>query len=156
MAVTLIVNNQPFEYPTQGTQAPWGESATAWAEEVTKVLNTLKGVSDLLETAASISNNATTPKDITGFQFDPGTVKSFSVNGSVTRVYDSNQIEEQFVLTGLKTATGWKIQQDGIGDAGITLSITAAGQVQYTSTNLSFSTTYSGLMKFRGIAILNA
>ena len=52
MAVTLTINNTPFEYPEPGDQAPWGEAATDWAVEVTRVLNSLSGPSDILETTA--------------------------------------------------------------------------------------------------------
>lgn len=155
MSTTLIVNNIPFEYPTQGTQPPWGDQASAWAEEVTKVLNSLKGNSDILETGANIANNVSSPQDVTDLKFDAGTVRSFAVRGNITRIYDSSSTYEEFVLVGLKTASGWELQQDGVGNSGITFSITPAGQVQYVSSNLSFSISYSGLLKFRGIGILN-
>lgn len=155
MSITLTVNNIPFEYPTQGSQPPWGDEASGWAEEVTKVLNSLKGSSDILETGANIANNITSPSDITDLKFDATGVRSFAVRGNITRTYDSNSKYEEFVLVGLRTATGWSLQQDGIGNTGVTFSITSAGQVQYISSNLPFSSSYSGLIKFRGIGILN-
>jgi hypothetical protein len=79
MSVTLIVNNTPFEYPEQGEQQPWGESATNWAIEVTDVLSSLSGSSDILETSASILNNQTTKANILGLFFDINTVRSFVV-----------------------------------------------------------------------------
>lgn len=155
MSITLTVNNIPFELPTQGSQAPWAEGLDGWHEEVTKVLNSLKGNSDILETGANIANNVTSPTDITDFKFNAAQVRSFAVRGNITRTNDANSQYEEFVLVGLRTATGWDLQQDGIGNAGVSFSITNAGQVQYTSTNLPFSSSYSGLMKFRGIGILN-
>lgn len=155
MSITLTVNNIPFELPTQGSQAPWAEGLDGWHEEVTKVLNSLKGSSDILETGANIANNVTSPTDITDFKFNAAQVRSFAVRGNITRTNDSNSQYEEFVLVGLRTATGWDLQQDGMGNSGVTFSITNAGQVQYVSTNLPFTTSYSGLMKFRGIGILN-
>lgn len=156
MSIQLTVNNIPFDYPNPGEQAPWGEGATGWATEVTRVLNSLKGNSDILETGANIANNITSAQDVTDFKFDPGTVRSFAVRGNITRLYDTNSVYEEFVLVGVKDATGWTLQQDGVGNSGITFSITPAGQVQYISSNLSYTSTYSGLIKFRGIGILNS
>ena len=154
MSIVLTVNNIPFEYPTQGTQSPWGDQASSWAEEVTKVLNSLKGPADILETAAQIQNNVSTPTDIPDFKFNPTIVRSFSVKGNITRATSSSSIYEECTLVGMKTATGWDLQQDGVGNSGVTFSITAGGQVQYTSSNFVGQT--SGIIKFRGIGILNS
>ena len=74
MSVILTVNNTPYEYPEQGDQAPWGEAATGWATEVTNVLATVKGPSDLLETSFELVNNQTTFASIPGFTFESQTV----------------------------------------------------------------------------------
>ena len=156
MSITLTINNTPFEYPEEGDQAPWGEAATGWATEVTKTLNSLAGPSDILETSAIINNNVTTYTDIAGFFFDPASVRSFTVQISVYRVYGSSEVSEAIQLVGLyQGAAGWLLQQDGIGNSGITLDITTAGQVQYKSSNL-VGTPYSGIIKFRGIGVLRS
>jgi len=154
MSITLTVNNIPFEYPTEGTQSPWGSEATDWAAEVTKVLNSLKGASDILETSAIIANNITTYTDIPDFLFNPSTVRSFKVECNVYRTTGVTTLTEVLTLTGLNTGSGWILQQDGIGNSGIILDITNSGQVQYKSSNLSGQT--AGLIKFRGIGILNS
>jgi len=66
LSVTLVVNNIPFDYPEQGEPAPWGEAATGWATEVTKVLNSVSGPSDILESSSTILNNQTTFQNIPG------------------------------------------------------------------------------------------
>lgn len=154
MAVTLIVNNIPFDYPEQGEQAPWGEAATGWATEVTKVLNSVSGPSDILESSSTILNNQTTFQNIPGLFFDTALVRSFTVSGSVYRTYDTIQeISESFILTGLNQGgAGWLLQIEGIGDAGITFNLDASGQIQYKSSNLINH--ISGLIKFRGVGIL--
>ncbi len=154
MSVSLTVNNIPFELPTTGSQAPWSEGLDGWHEEVTRVLNSLKGTADILETGANIANNVTSVQDVTDLKFDAAIVRSFSIIGNITRTYDSNSVYEEFALSGLKNASGWVIQQDGIGQAGVTFTITSAGQVQYTSSNLSYTTSYSGLVKFRAVSLL--
>lgn len=154
MAITLIVNNIPFDYPEQGEPAPWGEAATGWATEVTRVLNSVNGPSDILESSATILNNQTTFQNIPGLFFDTAVVRSFVVNGNIYRTFNTSQeASESFTLTGLnRGSSGWVIEIEGLGDAGITFNIDNSGQIQYKSSNL---TSYiSGLIKFRGIGIL--
>ncbi len=156
MSVTLIVNNVPFEYPEQGEQQPWGESATNWAVEVTKVLASIKGPYDLAETPALINSVQSTSESIQGMFFDSLNVRSFVVTGNITRTTDSEQRYEEFELRGLYkgATTGWVLQQESIGSSGVTFSINSSGQVQYVATALSGNqATYSGLIKFRGIGI---
>jgi hypothetical protein len=156
MAVTLIVNNVPFEYPEQGEQQPWGESATNWAAEVTKVLASIRGPYDLLETAALINAEQLSQESIQGMFFDSVNVRSFIVSGNITRTTDTEQRYEEFQLTGLYqgTTVGWRLQQEGFGNSKVTFSITPSGQIQYTATALSGNqATYSGIIKFRGIGI---
>jgi hypothetical protein len=154
MSKTLIVNNVPFEYPEQGEQSPWGEAATGWAEEVTNVLNSVNGPSDILETAGNIANNISTFTDIDSFFFDSNNVRSFSVRGNIARETDSNEVYEEFLLVGLYQASSWVMTQEGIGDSGVEFNITSTGQVQYKSSNLA-GANYSGIIKFRGVGILN-
>lgn len=156
MAVTLIVNNVPFDYPEQGEQQPWGESATNWASEVTKVLASLKGSSDILETAAAININQTTPDSIQGLFFDSLTVRSFVVTGNITRTTSTEQKYEEFELRGLYQGPtlGWALQQESLSNSGVTFSISSSGQVQYVSTTVSGDPlTYSGLIKFKAVAL---
>ena len=100
MSVTLVVNNIPFDYPEQGEQAPWGEAATGWATEVTKVLNSVSGPSDILESSSTILNNQTTFQNIPGLFFDTALVRSFTVTGNVYRTYNTTQeVSEEYTLT---------------------------------------------------------
>jgi hypothetical protein len=155
MAITLTVNNTPFEFPEPGEQAPWGEGVTDWSTEVTKVLNSLSGPSDILETSAIIDNNVLIATPVGSFFFNPATVRSFSAECSVYRQANTSEISEQIKLVGLYTgAGGWILQQDGIGNAGITLDITSGGQITYTSTDFA-GAPYSGIIKFRATGILS-
>ena len=154
MSINLVVNNIPFEYPEQGEQQPWGEGATGWANEVTNVLASVKGPADILESFFDLSNNQTTFSDIPGFSFDSTTVRSFTIYGNIYRVYNSGAatVTEEYSLTGLNTDSDWVIQQEGFGETGIIFDITATGQVQYKSSNLTNH--ISSKIKFRGTAVL--
>lgn len=149
MAITLIVNNTPFDYPTQGEQAPWGEAVSGWAKEVTTVLSSLNGPSDILETSSTILNDQTIPQPVVGLFFDPLTVRSFSIKGNIYRDNGSSALSEEFTLTGLNNGSDWLLQQEGFGNSGVELSIDAGGQVRYISTNF-----VAGIIKFRGIGVL--
>ena len=157
MSKTFVVNNIPFEYPEQGEQQPWGESATAWAEEVTRVLNSVRGPADLLETRADIANNVTTFQNVTDCFFDSSQdkVRSFNLSGNIYRKIGTTELYEQFELNGLFTGSaGWRLQQESQGNAGITFQITPTGQVQYKSTNMvGDPLTYIGIIKYKGVGI---
>jgi len=146
MAITLIVNNIPFEYPEQGEQQPWGEAASGWATEVTSVLNSLKGPGDLLETSATISPSKT-KEVIPNFFFDPLTIRSFSVRGYI---YISSTVNEEFLIEGINKGSSWDYTIEGFGDSGIKLEVENSGQVVYTSDVF----VGSGKIKFKGTAIL--
>ena len=87
--------------------------------------------------------------------FDINTVRSFIVQGNISRQYGSgSQKNEQFTIVGINNGSNFDIQQDGIGDAEVDISILPTGQLQYTSSNLSSGLT--GVLKFRGIGILKS
>lgn len=155
MSRTLIVNNIPFEIPEQGEQQPWGEGVTEFLTEVAKVLNSVNGPSDILESSADVVNNQSTFADVAGMFFDTTTVRSFRIDGNIYRTTGIVEYSEQFIINGLNEgASGWALTLEGEGSAGVTFDITSLGQIQYKSTNVVGQT--SGKIKFRGIGILKA
>lgn len=149
MSIVLTVNNTSFEYPEQGEQAPWGEAATGWAYEVTNVLASINGPSDILESSAVIENNISIAEPVAGLFFDPATVRSFTVTGNLYRTNGVTVKVEEFTIKGLNNGSSWLFQQDGFGSAEVYLSIDSTGQILYTSSNFA-----TGLIKFRGIGVL--
>ena len=134
----------------------WGGEATGWAEEVTDVLSNILGPDDILQTSFNIANNQTTAADVTGLIFNAGSVRSAVVTYAVYRISDSNpsgnaETGEMHIL--YDNNVGWSIGIGGIvGNSGIVFTITPAGQVQYTSTDIG-SLNYSGVMKFKAEAL---
>ena len=153
MAKTLTVNGIPFQYPTAGDEPGWGGEATDWASEVTDVLTDIVGPDDYLETTFNLAESATNA-DVTGLTFNISTVRSSIIIYYVTMTSDENPsgyVEAgQIQIVYDSGASSWSIAQGNIvGNALVTFSITAAGQVQYTATALpGGSTNYSGIMKF--------
>jgi multidrug efflux pump subunit AcrA (membrane-fusion protein) len=104
---------------------------------------------DIAETSFSITNNQASPASITGLAFSNSAVRSFKVLLSV-EIDATLDLFESFELIGINKAGSFEMAQSAVGDeSGIVLSITAAGQVQYTSAN--YSGFVSGAIKFRAI-----
>jgi hypothetical protein len=101
------------------------------------------------ESSFSLSNNISTPTDITGFSFANATVRSFKAFVSV-EIYATADLFEVVEIIGIQRGSDWAISSISSGDdSGVSFSITAAGQLQYTSLNYSgFS---SGAIKFKAI-----
>jgi uncharacterized protein (DUF2345 family) len=104
-------------------------------------INITPSPGDIAEISFSASNNISVAEDITGFEFQEGTVRSFKAIVGVSIIADVN-IYEQIEVRGLQKGTGtWIITESKIGDdTNIDLTIISKlgkGQLQYTSSNLA-------------------
>lgn len=155
MPKALVVAGTSFEFPVSGENPEWGESATAWAEAVTDVLATLLAPGDILETTSTINNNISSPTNINGLVFDPGTVRAANVNYAIYRISTaapSGHAEDGMIglIYDDSAANGskWQLsQRKGGTDSGVTFSITDGGQIQYISSDIN-STGYVGEIVF--------
>jgi hypothetical protein len=155
----LTINNKVFNYPDAGSQPGagdssigYGEDATAWAEEVSSVLTSLLGSGDIIQTDATITNNTTSAADVTGLLFNNAVTRAANISYTILRATTSpvaSLIETGTIYLTLNTVTlTWYISQTKSEDAGVNFSITALGQVQYTSTNMT-GTGYTGTITFQ-------
>jgi hypothetical protein len=99
--------------------------------------------------------DATGPADITGLSFDSNSVHRARVAISIFRRNDSVSAKEEavFEFSYDPEAATWQTSVEGesnYGSAGVSISITAAGQVQYTSTSFA-GVGYSGYLIFQEI-----
>ena len=102
---------------------------------------------------ATINNNVTTATDVTDMLLDSASYKSAKVFFEIFRKTDSEERVANGWLTAVYyTATNsWDITPGGSYDGnetGVIFSITAAGQVKYTSDNMA-GTNYSGQITFK-------
>lgn len=150
MSIDLTVNGTTFAYPENGEEPGWGKEAADWASEVTDVLNDLQNTNDITQTSFNIANNTTSATNVTGLLFSTTTVRGAVIDYAVYRNTNSNELAEfgQLTIVYKSVAATWEIAQFNVGSSGVTLTITSAGQFQYTSTNMS-GTGYSGVMHFR-------
>lgn len=150
MSEQLIIHGIPFNYPTAGESPGWGEAASDWAQAVTDSLNTLISVGDIFPTSASIANNQSSAVNVAGLAFNIANVKSAVIEYYIARSTSLSNLNEQGTISIIyrPSSTDWEMQRESLNDAGLLFSITSAGQLQYTSSNLS-GTSYQGKIKFR-------
>jgi hypothetical protein len=104
--------------------------------------NFLAGISagsagDIDETSFAAANNQASPANVTGLAFANATVRSFTALVSVF-VDATSDLFETFTLTGIQKGSDWEMSVQAVGDeSGLAFTITTAGQIQYTSTNIS-------------------
>ena len=105
----------------------------------------------LTQESQTIANNQTT-QNVTALLYDKLVSVGAQVRYMVNRVTDTaaskvQQIGTLVIRYDANTDDWFIAESDLQGDAGVTFTITSAGQVQYTSTNLA-GANYSGTMYF--------
>ena len=95
----------------------------------------------------TIANNQIVAQSLTGVAFDSTEHRAVILSYSILRSIDGIESSQVGQLRLAYRASSWSLSDDFSGDdAGVTFTITSAGQVQYTSTNL-VGTIYSGSLK---------
>lgn len=162
MSIPLVVNNELFQYPTNRQIPGWGLEASAWAQAVTTVLGSLNGPQDILQTVSNISNNQVlsppaTAGLVAGLSFDPTQVRGAKVDYNVYRVTNGSGAQE-FVEQGIMlisykpVAATWDLVIMSSQSSGVTFTISATGQIYYTSTAMT-GLNYNGSIVFRAIGL---
>lgn len=106
---------------------------------------------DINETSFSAANNQAVAADVTGLAFANATVRSFKALVSVS-IDATADLYEVFELVGIQKGASWDMSQTATGDtSGLVFSITNAGQVQYTSTDVAGFV--SNTVKFRATTL---
>ncbi len=98
----------------------------------------------------SISDNVTAATSITGLLFNPASVLAFTLEYTISRATSSTTVCSVGRFRGVYNSLSltWSFSDDYAGqDVGIAFSITAGGQVQYTSTSLA-GTGHVGQLKY--------
>lgn len=155
MSIPIVINGTTYSLPEQGQLAPWGEDLSALIEALANSVNTFLGPADILLTTFNVANNVTSATNVTGAAFDPSQVRSAILSYSIYRSTSSTEAAEtgQLLLTYKTQASAWDLAQTFGSASGVTFTITAGGQIQYTSSNLG-GTGYVGLMRFSAKAFL--
>jgi hypothetical protein len=149
----VTVNGNNYTLNQQGDNPPWGEQQSELIEALVDVAGSVVGTGDILQTSFNLSNNVSSVTNVTGLQFDPAQVRSAIIEYSIYRSTSSAEASEcgTMLVTYSSVAATWEVARYSVGEAGITFTLTAGGQGQYTSTNMA-GTGHSGLLKFRARA----
>jgi hypothetical protein len=155
MPKTVTLSGTTYTLPQQNDEAPWGENLSELIEALVTAVDSINGDGDILDTEISIANNQSSVASVTGLTFDVGTVRSAVVTYSV---YRSTTLSEKgecgiLLLTYLSTANAWNISRYSNDDSGIVFTVTDAGQVQYTTDNMS-GASYTGTLTFKADAFV--
>jgi hypothetical protein len=142
MPKNLTIGNEVFEFPIDGENSGWGSEVTDWAEAVTDALSVVQKPNDILLTTATIANNISSPTNIPGFSFSTAEVVAIECRYLINRTttVPNAVYSEVGYIEGYFDGSDWGYSIRTTGESEVLLSITPAGQIQYTSSNLSGAT----------------
>ena len=157
MSKTFVIAGTSYIFPEQGSEQPWGEQVTDWAEAVTDTLSGFSSTGDIGTTSVALDDNQPVATNVNGFSFDGSLLQGAIAEYSIYRTNGATGYSEVgHLYFSYNTQSGtWTFSQVGVGvgDTGITITISNTGQVKYTSTNLGG--THSCNITFRAHAFTN-
>ena len=157
MPIPLSINGVTFNYPVKGNEQ-WGVEATNWAIAVTTAINTALTPGDIPQpsTGVFILNNNVTPANVSGLLIDPALFRGAIIEYSIYRVKGSTELTETGTMeVSFKTTSNtWGLSREGSAgtdgdEIGVQFTILPSGQVQYTSSDITTSGTYTSLLQYR-------
>lgn len=99
------------------------------------------------KTTYTIANNQSSATNVTGLSFNSSNEVLVRSLGRLKRTTDSKNLVEAIELYAIFDGTNWQLEYQGRHtDAEVEFSITTAGQVQYTSSNVT-GTNYAGSLE---------
>ena len=106
---------------------------------------------------STVGNNIVTPTNVLGLVLPTATTRSFKVVISVNTLVSSGpNYFAQYTVEGIQNDSGWTLDDYYIGDIlNLTFSITAGGQIQYTSTNVANWTSTTLFYQATGMYLTN-
>lgn len=148
--VTVRIKGRPFQIP-QRKETSWGDEVTNWAIAISKAVEDLTVAGDIKLISISVNNNQAVATNVPNLRFDTVITRHAIVEYAVYRIKGTEELSQagQLYLTYKNNAGTWEIVDNTVGDAGIAFTVTPQGQVQYTTTELTASGTYTGKMSFR-------
>jgi len=149
----LQIGNTIYNVPEENDNPGWGEDLTEFFQGIADALETVQGANDILLQSATLANNQVTPANIPNLIFNTAQVQGVEVDYLIERTFDAGAsiTTEAGKVIGSYDGTDFNITTESQGDAGILISITAGGQFQYTSTDLTNHV--STIIRFRGRTI---
>lgn len=149
--LSIDVNNATAETTADPADSIliYDNSATATKKQTRSNFlgGSLPSIGDIAETSFSVSNNQSSPADITGLVFANVSVSSAEILYDIVIDADSDLYESGSILIKQRGAD-WVMTQEANGDDSlVSFSITNSGQLQYSSAN--YTGFVSGAIQFR-------
>jgi len=151
MSVNLVVGGVSYVFPTTDDET-WGDAVTSWSQAVSSQLLNTTATGDIgPTTSVTIANNQATPLNVNNLVINSALYRAGFVEYFVQRTTSGTEISEAGTIYLLYNdlAGTWSITQvgDQVNVTGVSFTVTAGGQVQYTSSNITGQT--SGKMRYR-------
>lgn len=151
MSKKLTVGSETFDYPTTGN-INYGEEATGWSEAITDAVSEFFGPGDIKTTETLLANNTT--DDIAGLAFDTSFVQRITVEGIITRKFNSSPTQvEAFSVEGAYNGTEFNITAEYSGDDTDVVLFMNGGQFRYTSADVADTSELT--IKFKASTIID-
>lgn len=151
MSVQITIQGNVIDFPTSGSSPNWAPAVTEFAQSVETALLAAVGPYDIAPQTLDIPNNQSALTDLVGISFPSTAVRSFTITYTIYRSATSPSVglAESGTIVGVydDLATNWILQREFVGDdAGVVFDIenALAGQLRYTSSNVSPVSGYSG------------
>lgn len=125
------------------------KTANSYLWQIPISMRRVLGIVEGEDTVLTILNNQASAVDLTGLIFDKTEYTQGIVTCELRRKTSLSELVSQTTLVAIynSTSDSWDVTPTAIGDdCGVVFSITGAGQVQYTSTDMSGSG-YIGTLK---------
>jgi len=128
-----------------------GTNVTLSSDSDSITINSTGGGSGIPSpTSFSLANNLPNATNITGLTFNPASVMGFVIEYMIVRSSSTTRVCSigRFRAVYNSNISAWLTSDDYAGDnSGIDFGVTSAGQVTYTSTNIT-GTSYTGTLKY--------
>lgn len=150
----ITILGTPVDFPDTGNSPLWSDAIVQFAQLVELALSGLVTAGDLGKEYFPLNagHNPVSSLSITGFQFDPATVRSAYPRYYVYRKTDTVEVVEAGVIYMTYNPSNpvnskWEVSVQRIGSASVTITVTDMGQVQMTLGTLA-GTNHEGKVGF--------
>jgi len=156
MAVALVVQGVSYTFPTND-DISWGNQVTNWSIAVTDALATAVQPGDIGSSTEVTILESVSNQNVTNLIFDNGITQGATVDYFVYRTKGIAEAARYgtFRIMYQGQSSTWSIEDQHIlDDANVMFDINSSGQILYTTTAISGSGVYSGIMRFRARSII--
>lgn len=161
MAITITIAGTPIEVPSTSENPGWGDAMVAFFQAVEDAFATAIGPYDValqtLNIGGATYNPTTSVQDVTNLAFSTSVVRAAFVQYAVYRATDSTAVAESGNIIAVynTSAATWNLNQDKVGDASITFTIDATGQIQFETAAIAGSN-HTATITFKAWALTNS